>query len=297
MLIRSGVLWMIMSNIDPSQFKQGQRESWDSVAAEWQKWWKTTETAAEKVSRRLIELAEIKPGSKVLDIATGIGEPAITAAKKVGDGGHVLATDISPQMLSIAKQRAISLGLQNVIEFKEGDAETIDLQTSTFNAELCRFGLMFLPDLKTGLSNLYRSLVHGGRLAAAVWASPDKVPFIALALNTVMKETNSPQPASGIPGPFSLSDENILTDSFINSRFTDINIDRINVVFNFNSAEDYTNFVIGTAAPIRAMVANETLERRKGVLKAVTQSVRKYAANSNGKVKLSNEAICIVGRK
>ncbi|MGH9952700.1 MAG: class I SAM-dependent methyltransferase [Nitrososphaeraceae archaeon] len=286
-----------MSNIDPSQFKQGQRESWDSVAAEWQKWWKTTETAAEKVSRRLIELAEIKPGSKVLDIATGIGEPAITAAKKVGDGGHVLATDISPQMLSIAKQRAISLGLQNVIEFKEGDAETIDLQTSTFNAELCRFGLMFLPDLKTGLSNLYRSLVHGGRLAAAVWASPDKVPFIALALNTVMKETNSPQPASGIPGPFSLSDENILTDSFINSRFTDINIDRINVVFNFNSAEDYTNFVIGTAAPIRAMVANETLERRKGVLKAVTQSVRKYAANSNGKVKLSNEAICIVGRK
>ncbi|MGH9995770.1 MAG: class I SAM-dependent methyltransferase, partial [Nitrososphaeraceae archaeon] len=275
----------------------GQRESWDSVAAEWQKWWKTTETAAEKVSRRLIELAEIKPGSKVLDIATGIGEPAITAAKKVGDGGHVLATDISPQMLSIAKQRAISLGLQNVIEFKEGDAETIDLQTSTFNAELCRFGLMFLPDLKTGLSNLYRSLVHGGRLAAAVWASPDKVPFIALALNTVMKETNSPQPASGIPGPFSLSDENILTDSFVNSRFTDINIDRINVVFNFNSAEDYTNFVIGTAAPIRAMVANETLERRKGVLKAVTQSVRKYAANSNGKVKLSNEAICIVGRK
>ncbi|MGH9913144.1 MAG: class I SAM-dependent methyltransferase [Nitrososphaeraceae archaeon] len=286
-----------MSNIDPSQFKQGQRESWDSVAAEWQKWWKTTETAAEKVSRRLIELAEIKPGSKVLDIATGIGEPAITAAKKVGDGGHVLATDISPQMLSIAKQRAISLGLQNVIEFKEGDAETIDLQTSTFNAELCRFGLMFLPDLKTGLSNLYRSLVHGGRLAAAVWASPDKVPFIALALNTVMKETNSPQPAPGIPGPFSLSDENILTDSFVNSRFTDINIDRINVVFNFNSADDYTNFVIGTAAPIRAMVANETLERRKGILKAVTQSVRKYAANSNGKVKLSNEAICIVGRK
>ncbi|MGI0042649.1 MAG: class I SAM-dependent methyltransferase, partial [Nitrososphaeraceae archaeon] len=93
-----------MSNIDPSQFKQGQRESWDSVAAEWQKWWKTTETAAEKVSRRLIELAEIKPGSKVLDIATGIGEPAITAAKKVGNGGQVLATDISPQMLSIAKQ-------------------------------------------------------------------------------------------------------------------------------------------------------------------------------------------------
>ncbi|MGH9986762.1 MAG: class I SAM-dependent methyltransferase, partial [Nitrososphaeraceae archaeon] len=257
-----------------------------------------TEAAAEKVSRRLIELAEIKSDSKVLDIATGIGEPAITAAKEVGSGnGHVLATDISPQMLSIARQRAASLGLQDVIDFKEGDVETIDLPTSTFNSVLCRYGLMFLPDLKTGLSNIHRSLVPGGRLAAAVWASPDKVPFIAVALNTVLKETNSPQPPPGIPGPFSLSDENNLKDSFIKSRFTDIVIDKINVVFNFDSAEDYTSFVHGTAAPVRAMLANETPERREEILKAVSKSVKKYADNGTGIVKLSNEAICIVGRK
>ena len=78
----------------------------------------------------------------------------------LGSSGHVLATDISPQMLSIAKQRAISLGLQNLIEFKEGDIETIDLPSSAFNAVLCKWGLMFLPDLKAGLSNVYRSLVN-----------------------------------------------------------------------------------------------------------------------------------------
>jgi ubiquinone/menaquinone biosynthesis C-methylase UbiE len=286
-----------MSNIDPSQFKQGQRESWDSVAAEWQRWWKITEIAAEIVSRRLIELADIKQDFKVLDIATGIGEPALTVAKRVGNGGRVLATDISTQMLSIAKQRAVSLGLQNVIEFREGDAETIDLPASTFNAVLCRFGLMFLPDLKEGLSNVYRSLVHGGSLAAAVWASPDKVPFISLAFNTVMKETNSPQPPPGIPGPFSLSDESILKDSFIKSRFTDIAIERVNVVFNFDSAEDYSSFVHGTAAPVRAMLANETPERREEILKAITESAGKYADNNTGTVKLSNEAVCIAGRK
>ena len=197
-----------MSTLDSKQYKEGQRQGWDSVASGWQKWWKITETAAEKVSRRLIELAEIKRGSTVLDIATGIGEPSITAANQVGNSGHVLAIDISSQMLSIAKQRDISLGLEQVIEFKEGDAETIDLSASTFDAALCRFGLMFLPDLRTGLSNIYRSLVDGGRLAAAVWASPDKVPFIAVALNTVMKETkNPPPPPAGTPGPFSLSDE------------------------------------------------------------------------------------------
>jgi len=168
-----------LSTIDPKQYKEAERRSWDNVANNWRKWWKTIERGAEKVSRRLIELAEIKPGSIVLDIATGIGEPAITAANRVGQNGHVLATDISPQMLSVAKQRATSLGLQNLIEFKEGDIEAIELPSSMFDAVLCRWGLMFLPDLKAGLSNVYRSLVEGGHIAAAVWALPDQNTLIA----------------------------------------------------------------------------------------------------------------------
>ena len=94
-----------------------------------------------------------KKQSKVLVVDD---EPdIITAANQVGNSGHVLATDISPQMLSLAKQRAVSLGLQDVIKFKEGDVETIDLPSSTFDAVLRRWGLMFLPDLKAGLSNIY----------------------------------------------------------------------------------------------------------------------------------------------
>ena len=95
-----------MTTLDSEQYKEAERQSWDSVANNWQKWWKTIERGAEKVSRRLIELAEVKPGSRVLDSATGIGEPAITAANRVGSNGHVLATDISPQMLSVAKQKS-----------------------------------------------------------------------------------------------------------------------------------------------------------------------------------------------
>ena len=89
-----------MANIDFKQFKEAQRKSWDSVAIGWQKWWKTFEKDAQNLSKHLVELAKINSSSKVLDIATGIGEPAITAAKKVGSGdGHVLATDISPHYL------------------------------------------------------------------------------------------------------------------------------------------------------------------------------------------------------
>lgn len=92
-----------MSILDPKQYKEAERQKWDNVANGWQKWWKTIERGAGKVSRRLIELAEIKPGSRVLDIATGIGEPALTAANQVGKSGLVLATDISLQMLSVCK--------------------------------------------------------------------------------------------------------------------------------------------------------------------------------------------------
>jgi ubiquinone/menaquinone biosynthesis C-methylase UbiE len=99
-----------MSNIGQSSddFKAQQRQMWDNAAAGWQTWWETIERGAQKVSDRIVELAEIKPGDKVLDIATGIGEPAVTAAKKVLPNGKVVAIDISPQMLAIARTRAKS---------------------------------------------------------------------------------------------------------------------------------------------------------------------------------------------
>ncbi|MFY9964455.1 MAG: methyltransferase domain-containing protein [Nitrososphaeraceae archaeon] len=282
-----------MANIDSKQFKEAQRKSWDSVAIGWQKWWKTFEKDAQNLSNHLVELAKINSSSKVLDIATGIGEPAITAAKKVGSGdGHVLATDISPQMLSIARQRAISLGLQDMIEFKEGDAETISLPASAFDAVLCRWGLMFLPDLRDGLSNIYRSLVNGGHLAAAVWASPDKVPFLSVAMNTVVKETHKPLPPSGTPGPFKLADQNIVTSALLECGFKDIAFERINVIFTFSSAEEYTQFNQAIAAPINAMLADQSPEIREEIWKAVTETARSYTDNT-GNVKLNNESICI----
>ena len=288
-----------MSTINnPDQYKVGQRQGWDSVADGWQKWWKTVEAAGGKVSRRLIELAEIKEGSRVLDIATGIGEPSITAAHQVGKSGHILAIDISPQMLSIANKRAISLGIQDVMEFREGDTETIDLPMSTFDAVLSRFGLMFLPDLGAGLSNIYKSLKEGGRFAAAVLGSSNKVPFISLPLNIVLKETNSPPPPANTPGPFSLSDENFLKGSFIKSGFEDVTIERLDMIFDFESAEAFTNFVCETAAPIQVALSNQSKERRTEILKAITdEAANRYGDNTSGSVNLSNEAICVAGRK
>ena len=281
--------------IDSKQYKEELRHGYDNAAPGWQKWWKTIETATQEVSKRLVELAEIKPGSKVLDIATGMGEPALTAAKQVGNTGHILAIDISPQMLSFAKERAISLGLQEVVEFKEGDAETIDLPSSTFDAALCRWGLMFLPNPKAGLSNIYGSLVKGGHFATAVWASPEKVPFISVPMNIVLQETNSPPPRT--LGPFSMSDQNNLKKLFEESGFIHIVIERIKVVSDFDSSDDFTAFTIDHGGPaLQKVLAGETNERRQQIEKAISKGSEKYA-DSTGKVRFENEAIVIVGRK
>ncbi|HYG00399.1 MAG TPA: methyltransferase domain-containing protein [Candidatus Saccharimonadales bacterium] len=245
-----------------------------------------------------MELAGIKQGSKVLDIATGIGEPSITAAQLVGKNGHVLAIDISPKMLTVAKQRTIFMGLQDVMDFREGDAETADLPPSTFDAALCRFGLMFLPYVKAGLSNIHESLVNDGKVAAAVWASPDKVPFISLPFNVLLKETNSPPPPPNAPGPFSLSDEKLLKEYFNSSGFKDVTIERHDMIFNFKSAEEFTNFVCETASPVQEILSKQSEERREKLLQVITETAaNNYTDKNSGSIRLRNEAICIVGTK
>ena len=289
-----------------------QCQSWDNVARGWQKWWKTFEKDAQKVNERLVEIAEIKQGDRVIDIATGIGEPAITVAKKVGVEGYVLATDISPQMLAIAKERTVSLGLQNIVEFKEVDAEKIlDLQQqqplSPFAAVLCRWGLMFFTNLASTLTNIYKLLSSGGRIAAAVWSKPAKVPKLYTAIDIVTQKlgislTIAYAHYTDILSPFSLANINIVNNALVEAGFKDIHTEYLNITFEFLSAEDYTDFAKQIIAPIHNLLANETEKRKEEIWKAVTEEVaRRYYIdddNSTGSVvRMDNECIIIVGRK
>ncbi len=135
---------MSTNGFDSSQYKARQVQAWDSVAAAWDRWWPTLEKGFQSMSDHMIASAAIKPGHQVLDVATGIGEPAFTAARVVGQAGRVVATDQSPQMLEIARRRAKDLGSTNV-ELREMDAEQHDFPEASFDAALCRWGLMFLP--------------------------------------------------------------------------------------------------------------------------------------------------------
>ena len=141
---------------------------------------------------------------------------------------------------------------------------------------------MFLPDLRNGLLNIYGSLVNGGYLAA-VWASPDKVPFLSVSMNTVVKETGKSRCLCN-PGPFKLADQGIITGALSECGFKDIVVERFNVIFTFSSHEEYTQFNQAIAAPINAMLADQTQERKKEIWDAVTESASRYV-DDTGNVK------------
>jgi ubiquinone/menaquinone biosynthesis C-methylase UbiE len=282
-------------SFDPVQYKAQQKQDWSAVANGWKKWWTTFEGSAQAVSDRLVALAQLQPGHQVLDVATGIGEPAVTAARQVGPTGRVLATDQAPQMLALARARTLEFGLTN-IEFREVDAEQLEFPTQSFDAILSRWGLMFLPDLALALQRMHGLLRPGGRLAAAVWAAPQKVPLISVAMGMVRQQLQTPPPPADVPGPFSLAETGRLAQALTRAGFTDIRSEPLTVTFAWPTAEDYTRFQQDIAAPITALLDKEPPERRAAVWQAVTEAARQHA-DPDGYVRMANEAICVSARR
>ena len=283
--------------LDPERVRREQREFWNKAAPGWKQMFLMLDRAAQHVSDRLVELARIKPGDRVLDIATGSGEPAITAARKVGAsaGGSVVATDMSPAMLDLARERADALGIHN-IKFVETGAEALAVDESDFNAIVCRWGLMFVPDLDLAARRIYELLADGGCLATAVWSTPDKVPMISLGEDATRTLAKLPPMPPGAPHPLRLADNTPLRRALGAAGFKDITLEQVNVHFEWDSAENFTEQRRAMSAPFRALLANQTPELQRQILDAVTGGARKFA-DSSGRVRMDNETICISAHK
>lgn len=285
---------MTTQQFDPERYKDGQRQEWDAVAAGWRKWWELIEGGAQHVSDRMLELAEIQPGQRVLDVATGIGEPAVSAARRVGPTGYVVATDQSPQMLEIARERSATLGLQQM-EFKVADAEALEFPENSFDAVLCRWGLMFLPDLSSALNKIRQTLIPGGRFDTVVWDVPPKVPMVSLAMGVIQRMFEVPSPPPGVPNPFALADTSILERGLADAGFTDVRIEPITVTIEFPSAAEYTDFLRDIAPPVRAMLASQPEEKQAEAWQAIENAAGQFS-DSSGVVRMPNEAILVAAR-
>ncbi len=147
----------------------------------WKEWSEFKDSADAHISRRLVELADVQPGSRVLDIAAGYGEPALTAARRVGPEGRIVATDISAEMLAFGRERAAAACLGNA-EFIESDASGLDFPPASFDAAVSRWGIIFEPDAEAAAGRIRGFLRPGSRMAISSWGEPDQVPFLSIPM-------------------------------------------------------------------------------------------------------------------
>ncbi len=280
---------------DPVEYKAGQRRDWDTAAPGWKNWWQQIEPGLHPVSERMIELADIREGQRVLDVATGIGEPAVTAARRVGPSGQIIATDLSPQMLDIGRARVAELGLPT-LDFREMDAEALELPEHSFDAILCRFGLMYLPDLQTTLERMRRLLVPDGRLTAAVWGPPQKVPFVSVPMVVAMRELQVPPPPPGMPGPFRLADPQYLEHLLTQAGFTQVHTEAMMLTFEWASSKELVRFHQDILTQLNALLSKYPVERQAEVWQAIEEALGQFTT-PDGTCRIENEVILAFGRR
>ncbi len=221
-----------------SQEQSESMPQWHSteVAKHWQQEAEQRQQSMEEATRQMLLSAKLKPGDRVLDIAAGTGDQSILAARIVGPTGLVLATDISAEMLHVAASLAQQEKLTNISTQVMG-AQQLDLDDETFDAAICRNGLMLVPRLQQALSEIHRVLKPGSTLAALVWSAPERNPLHSLPLALIAKYTGVF--SSNAPGPFSLADKRRFGQALQDAGFRDVTIQAIPLQLHFASVEAF----------------------------------------------------------
>ena len=132
-----------------------------SYAHAWLEWFPVIEKGAARLNQRMLQLAELEHSKTVFDIGTGIGEPALSSARRLGPEGHVVAIDRDSAMIEYARQRATRLGITNV-EFEVADIDDFVCPEPRFDVIFARWSLMFATDLEALLRRLSSFLRPGG---------------------------------------------------------------------------------------------------------------------------------------
>jgi SAM-dependent methyltransferase len=284
---------MEAKSIDPGEFRDGQRKQWNTAAGGWRKWNELIDSAAGGISERLVELAGVEPGSRVLDVACGYGEPTLTAAKKAGADGSVVATDISAEMLAYGRERAAAAGLDN-IEFVEADASALDLPEDSFDAAVSRWGIIFDPDGEAAAAKARSFLKPGARMAISSWGPPERVPFLAIPMRTVMQRLDVPPPPPGTPGPLSRPTPEAISGLLEGGGFSEVEVEETEVAFEWETPEEFTAFIKEIAPPISAMINPQPEDVQRETWEAITEEVREAAGD--GPVNLSSMVLLAAGR-
>ena len=266
----------------------------ESYADAWKRWFPIIERGSVPLNRLMVERAEVRGARRVLDLGTGIGEPALTVADALGDGGRVVAIDHDPAMIAFARARAKETGVAN-IRFEVMSAEDLRFRARSFDAVLARWSLMFVDDPAAVFARLHSLVRPGGRFVAAVWGPPGQVPAISLARRVVHEHLGLEPPAHGPKTAFALSDTKALRCQLRDAGFGAPAGEWVPVVYEFVSPDAYIQFRSDCGSPLFADIEGLSEAARMSALEAVAQALEPHRQRS-GSIRLVNWAYCVTVR-
>ena len=257
-----------------------------SYADNWLKWFHVIERGASSLSSRMLDLAHAEEAVKLLDVGTGIGEPAISAATYMQSFGQVVAIDRDPIMIGLARARARAREIDNV-EFIVADLDTLGFASESMDTILARWSLMFVNNLPATMADLARILRPGGYFAAGCWSTADKVPALSLAKRAAYNYFDWTQPP--VSSAFSLADSKALKLAFSKAGFGDIQYEAVPVIYEFDSVNDYIQNRLDLTGPLWDDMESTPSKLRREAYAAIEKAMQKYKT-PGGTYRFENQA-------
>jgi SAM-dependent methyltransferase len=236
-------------------FKSSMRAQWDAAAAGWNA--HTTDLRAwlHLPTDAMCRMSGVRAGARVLDVAAGAGDQTLAVAQAVGAQGHVLATDLSPAIMALARENAARAGFAQV-EVRVADGEDLGVPEASFDAAVCRLGLMFFPDPLRGLREMHRALRPGGGACTVVFSRPEKNPCLTILMATALKHAGLPaRDPFRAGGLLSLGQPGRIDALFRSAGFHGVATTALDAVFRLPSVDHYLAFVRSSTSPILQILA------------------------------------------
>ena len=265
---------------DPIKFKTTTRSQWENAAEAWHRWGPFLGEWLGPATDRMLDLARVQTGSRVLDVAAGAGEQTLRAARRVGPAGHVLATDISPAILAYAAATAREARLSQVAT-RELDGEVLDeLPAENFDVVISRVGLIYFPDQQKALAGMKRALKPGGRIGAIVYSTPEKNAFFSIPVSIIRRRAKLPPPLPGQPGPFSLGADGVLAETLQRAGFRDVTVEKVDAPVSLPSAAECARFERESFGALHQMMATLSDDERADTWREIEHELKKFESSA-----------------
>ncbi len=246
---------MNTSEADGQAIKTAVQAQWDAAASGWDAHSLQIRAWLRGSTDAMIAMAGVVPGARVLDVAAGAGDQTLDVAERVGPSGTVLATDLSPTIMALAQDRARGAGHGNV-QCRVADGEDLQVEAASFDAAVCRLGLMLFPNPLQGLREVHRALRPGGGFCTVVFSAPERNPCVAILMATALRHAGLPARDPGTPGGlFSLGQPRRIDALFLEAGYRDVATTAVDAVFRMPSVEAYLAFVRSSASPVLQILA------------------------------------------